>query len=155
MRVSCNENFTMGSSQSHCGETTFDDTSDAESFRSGAKRYGVTKMANLPGPQADDEFRIIADKNEHVAARSSDPVEPIADGLTTPRDVLIALAYGFELARHGAMLVAQGGRRQLANRTARDILQKKDGLFLARTGLIADRASDTRLLHKLLQEAIS
>jgi DNA-binding CsgD family transcriptional regulator len=53
------------------------------------------------------------------------------------------------------MLVAENGRLQLANRTARDILQKKDGLLLARTGLIADRASDTRLLHKLLQEAIS
>ena len=159
MRVGRNTNFTTGSSQSHGGETAFDDTSDAEGFWSGAKRYGVTEMANLPSANAGDEFRIVAENvvenNEPVAARSSREVQTIADGLATPRDVLIALAYGLELARHGAMLVAEGGRPQLANRTARDILQKKYGLSLARTGLIADRASAPRLLHKLLQEAIS
>jgi DNA-binding CsgD family transcriptional regulator len=67
----------------------------------------------------------------------------------------VALTYGLELVRHGAMLVAEGGGMQLANQTALSILKKKDGISLARTGLVADRASDTRLLHKLLQEAIS
>jgi DNA-binding CsgD family transcriptional regulator len=64
------------------------------------------------------------------------------------------LTYGLELARHGAMLVAEGGRPHLANRAAMTILQKEDGLMLAPSGLVADRASDTRLLHRLLQEAI-
>lgn len=77
------------------------------------------------------------------------------DGTAAPRDVLIALTYGLELVRHGAMLVAPEGRPQLANRAAIAILQKKDGISLARTGLVADRAADTRLLHKLLQDAIS
>ena len=72
----------------------------------------------------------------------------------TPRDVLVALTYGLELARHGAMLVAEDGRPQLANQAALAILQKKDGILLARSGLVADRASDTRLLHRLLHEAI-
>jgi DNA-binding CsgD family transcriptional regulator len=73
----------------------------------------------------------------------------------TPRDVLVALTYGLELVRHGAMLVAAGGRPHFVNRTALAILEKKDGISLARTGLVADRAADTRLLHKLLQEAIA
>jgi DNA-binding CsgD family transcriptional regulator len=74
---------------------------------------------------------------------------------SAPRDVLLALTYGLELVRHGAMLVAASGQPQLANRTALAILQKKDGISLARTGLVADRASDTRLLHKLLQDAMT
>jgi len=52
------------------------------------------------------------------------------------------------------MLVAAEGRPRLANRVALAILQKKDGLWLSRTGLIADRAADTRLLQTLLQDAI-
>jgi DNA-binding CsgD family transcriptional regulator len=35
------------------------------------------------------------------------------------------------------------------------MLQKKDGISLVRTTLVAERPSDTRLLHRLLQEAIS
>ena len=70
------------------------------------------------------------------------------------RDVAVALTYGLELVRYGAMLVASEGHPHLANRTALTILEKKDGLSLGRTGLVADRASDTRLLLKLLQEAI-
>jgi len=66
-----------------------------------------------------------------------------------------ALSYGLELLRHGAMLVAESGVPRLANRAAWGILEKKDGICLARTGLIADRASDTRLLHHLLREAIT
>lgn len=73
----------------------------------------------------------------------------------TPRDVVVALTYGLELVRHGAILVADEGRPRFANRTALAILEKRDGISLARTGLVADRVSDTRLLHKLLQEAIS
>ena len=77
------------------------------------------------------------------------------DGAAAPRDVMVALTYGLELVRHGAMLVAPEGRPQLVNRAAQAILQKKDGISLARTGLIADRAADTRLLHRLLQDAIT
>jgi DNA-binding CsgD family transcriptional regulator len=76
------------------------------------------------------------------------------DGAATPRDVMIALTYGLELVRHGAMLVAHEGRPQLANRTAMAILEKKDGLSIARTGLIAERTADTKLLQQLLHEAI-
>jgi DNA-binding CsgD family transcriptional regulator len=77
------------------------------------------------------------------------------DGLATPRDVLAALSFGLDLVQHGAMLVAAEGTPRLANRAALAILQKKDGLLLARTGLVADRATDTRLLQKLLQDAIT
>jgi DNA-binding CsgD family transcriptional regulator len=73
----------------------------------------------------------------------------------TPRDVVIALTYGLELVRNGAMLVAAEGRPQLANRAALAILEKKDGLALSVSGLVADRASDTRLLQHLLHEAIT
>ncbi len=86
---------------------------------------------------------------------SGDPMPLDADGPTAPRDVLIALTYGLELVRNGAMLVASEGRPHLANRAALAILKKKDGLSLSRTGLIADRAADTRLLLKLLQDAIT
>src|SRR5271166_4155179 len=79
---------------------------------------------------------------------SGDPMPLDADGPTAPRDVLIALTYGLELVRNGAMLVASEGRPHLANRAALAILKKKDGLSLSRTGLIADRAADTRLDRK-------
>lgn len=72
-----------------------------------------------------------------------------------PRDVVVALAYGLDLMRHGAMLVADEGQPRVANRTALAILEKRDGISLAQTGLVADRAADTRLLHRLLHEAIS
>jgi DNA-binding CsgD family transcriptional regulator len=71
-----------------------------------------------------------------------------------PRDVLLALTYGLELVRCGAMLVKGEGYPRFANRSALEILKKRDGLFLARTGLVAERASDTRLLRQLLREAI-
>jgi DNA-binding CsgD family transcriptional regulator len=93
--------------------------------------------------------------DESCASAGNEPrIEPRAAEGATPRDVMIALTYGLELARHGAMLVAAGGQLQVANHTALAILQKKDGISLAQTGLIADRASDTRLLHKLLQDAL-
>jgi DNA-binding CsgD family transcriptional regulator len=74
--------------------------------------------------------------------------------LAMPRDVLLALTYGLELVRCGAMLVKGEGFPQFANRTALEILKKSDGLALARTGLVAERASDTRMLRQLLREAI-
>jgi len=79
---------------------------------------------------------------------------PSEAGARPSRDVLAALSYGLEMARCGAMLVTEAGQLQLANRTAFAMLQKKDGISLARTGLVAERSSDTRLLHRLLQQAI-
>jgi|HubBroStandDraft_1064217.scaffolds.fasta_scaffold00014_73 DNA-binding CsgD family transcriptional regulator len=76
------------------------------------------------------------------------------DGASTPHDVLVALTYGLDLLQQGAILVSSEGRARLANRAAQTILQKKDGLLLARTGIVAERASDTRLLQQLLQDAI-
>jgi len=77
-----------------------------------------------------------------------------ANGGPAPRDVLAALTFGLDLVQHGAMLVAAEGRPRLANRAALSILHKKDGLWLSQSGLITDRAADTRLLQKLLQDAI-
>jgi DNA-binding CsgD family transcriptional regulator len=110
-------------------------------------------MANFP--PASDGFRVGAGATGRLAANVPARAVPAADGIPTPRDIQVALTYGLELVRHGAMLVAESGRLQLANHAALAILQKKDGISLAQTGLVADRASDTRLLHKLLQEAIS
>ncbi|MGA7220233.1 MAG: helix-turn-helix transcriptional regulator [Candidatus Sulfotelmatobacter sp.] len=56
--------------------------------------------------------------------------------------------------RHGAMLVAYEGCPHLANQAALAILRKKDGLSLGRTGLIAERATDTKLLLQMLRDAI-
>jgi DNA-binding CsgD family transcriptional regulator len=77
------------------------------------------------------------------------------DDIGIPRDVMLALTYGLELVRQGAMLVAFEGHPHLVNRAAHAILEKKDGLFLGRTGLIAERTADTKLLRKLLQDAIT
>jgi len=76
------------------------------------------------------------------------------DSPAATRDLMIALTFGLDLVQHGAMLVAAEGRPRLANRMAQAILQKKDGLLLSRSGLVADRAADARLLQKLLQDAI-
>jgi DNA-binding CsgD family transcriptional regulator len=93
--------------------------------------------------------------NEFAASAWNEPSldSGIAKG-APPRDVLIALTYGLEMAQYGAMLVATGGQLQLANRTALAILHKKDGISLAQSGLIADRAADTRLLYTLLRDAL-
>jgi len=97
-----------------------------------------------------------ARKSAGSVASSSTGLGPVVgDGPTTHRDVVIALTYGLELVRNGAMLVAAEGRPQLANRAALAILEKKDGLALSVSGLVADRASDTRLLQHLLHEAIT
>jgi DNA-binding CsgD family transcriptional regulator len=93
--------------------------------------------------------------NMRIPSASHEFPSQVGGEAAAPRDVLVALTYGLELVRNGAMLVAAEGRPHLANRAALAILQKKDGLALARTGLVADRASDTRLLQMLLEEAIS
>ena len=103
-------------------------------------------MANSPNLPASDEFRDRKEDEGRFAAKV--PGTPVSDGAATPRDVLVALTYGLDLARHGAMLVADGGVR------SSPILKKNDGIFLAQTGLIAERAADTRLLHRLLKAAI-
>jgi DNA-binding CsgD family transcriptional regulator len=111
-------------------------------------------MASPPRSPKSGEFDVEA-WDEHPGTRDPAVTNPVFTHASAPRDVLVALTYGLELVRHGAMLVAAGGQPQLANRTALAILEKKDGISLARTGLIADRASDTRLLHKLLQDAMT
>jgi len=108
-----------------------------------AKNKGSTGV-NPPAPDALPA----------LSSLSTNPA-PAQDDVVVSRDVALALTYGLELVRYGAILVASEGRPRLANRTALSILEKKDGLFLSNTGLVADRASDTRLLIKLLQEAIS
>lgn len=67
----------------------------------------------------------------------------------------MALGYGLELMERGAMLVRFDTHPCLANQVAMDILRKKDGLLLSNSGLVADRASDNKLLVALLHEAIS
>ena len=88
------------------------------------------------------------------ARAAADAVAKPSDSAATPNDILTALRYGLDLVSHGAILVAHEGRPRLANRQALATLQKGDGISLARTGIVADLASDTRLLHKLLDEAI-
>ncbi|HTC47254.1 MAG TPA: helix-turn-helix transcriptional regulator [Candidatus Aquilonibacter sp.] len=75
--------------------------------------------------------------------------------LPLSEDVMSALSFGLELIRHGAMLVAHEGHLHIANHSALAILQKKDGLSLSATGLVADRAADTQLLRRLLKDAIT
>jgi DNA-binding CsgD family transcriptional regulator len=73
---------------------------------------------------------------------------------TVPRDISTALSYGLELVSYGAMLVAADGQPRFANRAALVMLEKKDAVSLEKTGLIATRASDTRLLLNMVQAAI-
>jgi DNA-binding CsgD family transcriptional regulator len=115
------------------------------------------------GPNAEQSEELTESRalgmGRGVDSLSPDPpvgaVTSSNDDFATPRDVLIALTYGLELVRCGAMLVAFPGKPQLANRAALAILEKKDGLLLARSGLVAERASDTKLLQQLLHAAIS
>jgi DNA-binding CsgD family transcriptional regulator len=74
----------------------------------------------------------------------------IPEGNTT-----VALRYGLELLRRGAMLVQSDAKPCLLNTAALDILEKKDGLSLSHSGLQADSASDTKALISLLRAAIS
>jgi DNA-binding CsgD family transcriptional regulator len=116
-------------------------------------------MALAPRPSANEHYQVEGWDRAGLGPRNPVTDFPaIADSAvhgSAPRDVLVALTYGLELVRHGALLVAAGGQPRIANRAALAILEKKDGIALARTGLVADRASDTRLLHRLLHEAMT
>src|SRR5690348_9516873 len=105
-------------------------------------------MGSPPRPPPRDGFeRFTVNGRGFLPGTSGLANIPSCDGPATSADVLLALTYGFELVHHGAMLVAKGGRSQLAKRAALSILQRKDGISLAHTGLLADRAADARLLH--------
>jgi DNA-binding CsgD family transcriptional regulator len=71
------------------------------------------------------------------------------------RDVVTALTYGLEMVKCGALLVNEEGQVQLANQTAQAILEKKDGIAMSRSNLVAERPSDTRILRRALQDAIN
>ena len=92
---------------------------------------------------------------DSAANLSGPPNSPDNSNLGASRDVVTALTYGLEMVRCGAMLVTEVGQVQLANRTALALLQKKDGIYLFRHGLEAERPSDTRVLRNALQDAIS
>jgi DNA-binding CsgD family transcriptional regulator len=80
-----------------------------------------------------------------------------SDGFISPNensDIAIALTYGLELVKRGAILVHSDARPLAANQTALDILSKKDGLSLSATGIAAHRAADTKQLIALFREAI-
>jgi DNA-binding CsgD family transcriptional regulator len=89
------------------------------------------------------------------AGASTYSVEASSDRAATSHDILTALTFGLDLVRHGAILVALEGRPHLANRAALEILQKRDGISVSRGGIVADRAADTCLLHKLLHDVIT
>jgi len=105
-------------------------------------------MASPPKPYPGESLPTDSAGRAEARGNSVPADKPLA------RDVPVALSYGLELARCGAMLVSESGYAHLTNQTARAILQKKDGLSLGRTGLMAEKASDTKLLHSLLREAI-
>jgi len=77
------------------------------------------------------------------------------NALTMSAEVEVALKFGLELLKRGAMLVHSDAKPYVVNRAASEILNRKDGLSLSATGIRADSASDTRLLISLLREAIA
>ncbi len=120
----------------------------AESFASEADGNVSDRCAAFtPAPESDG--------SDSPSNALRDLLPCTEDQLALPHDVLLALTYGLELVRCGAMLVRDEGHPYFANRSALEILRKSDGLALARTGLVAERASDTRLLRQLLHEAIT
>jgi DNA-binding CsgD family transcriptional regulator len=72
----------------------------------------------------------------------------------TVGDVPAALQYGLELIGRGAVLADVDASACLANRIALQLLRSGNGLALVSGVLVADRASDTRMLAALLREAI-
>ena len=101
-----------------------------------------------PSPAAPNGFN-------RSAANLSGPLNlPDTANLRASREVLAALTYGLEMVRCGALLATEEGNVPLANRTARAILQKKDGIALFDSGLVAERPSDTRILRSALQSAV-
>jgi DNA-binding CsgD family transcriptional regulator len=123
---------------------------DLESFGSGED---TSESTTENGP----DFALAAESEAGHSSVSPvrGPLNSVQERLAIPRDVLLALTYGLELVRCGAMLVREQGQPCFANRSALEILKKNDGLLLARTGLIAERASDTRLLRQLMRDAIT
>lgn len=117
--------------------------------------FGTPNNASPPSPKGAMEPCILSDSGVFPARPTTNSDERSSDRAATPHDILIALAYGLDLVHHGAILVALEGRPHLANRAALQILQKRDGISIARGGIVADRAADTCLLHKLLHDAIT
>lgn len=113
------------------------------------------KVDALPALSANNSAH--SDAAAHGDGFTSPPWSSLSpcNAEASSRDLLLALTYGLELVQAGAVLVAGEGQLMAANRKALSILEKKDGIVLARTGLVADRASDTRLLHRLLEDAIA
>ena len=101
-----------------------------------------------PPPEAANGF------NGSAANLSRPPNLPDTLNLSASRDVVAALTYGLEMIRCGALLATEEGSVRLANRTARAILQKNDGIALFHSSLVAERPSDTRILRSALQSAV-
>jgi DNA-binding CsgD family transcriptional regulator len=116
--------------------------------------FGSVQKEARNKSQSEGSFSRAPDAAPAVNSPFSNPM-PAQDDIFVSRDVSIALTYGLELVRYGAILIASEGQPRLANRTALSILEKNDGISLSRTGLVADRAADTRLLINLLHEAIT
>jgi len=132
----------------------------AESEEQVVAAFGPPNNASPTLPERTIEPRVFEpgalSKGGISAARAAtNAIAEPSDRAATPHDILIALTYGLDLVRHGAILVALEGRPHLANRVALAILEKRDGISMARGEIVADRASDTYLLHKLLHDAIT
>lgn len=108
----------------------------------------MTDMASLLPPPATD-YRYA------IGKAPGGLLPALREDLSVSRDVFAALTYALEMARCGAMLVTVGGQVQIANRAALALLQKKDGIGISRSAIVADRPSDTRHLQRLVQEAIT
>jgi DNA-binding CsgD family transcriptional regulator len=132
-----------------------------ESTSSGSAEQAPTESLNRNvGASSSPELRALRSRylSRYLPAAVPFPsrdTAPATDTAALPRDVLLALIYGLELVRGGAMLVRLEGSPYFLNRAAADILKEGDGLALARTGLVAERPSDTKLLLQLLHEAIT
>jgi len=127
----------------------------AESEGKVATQLGAPNHATPPLPKGAMETGTLSSGGVFPARASTNSVEGSSDRAATPHDILIALAYGLDLVRHGAILVALEGRPHLANRIALEILQKRDGISIARGEIVADSAADTSLLHRLLHDSIT
>jgi DNA-binding CsgD family transcriptional regulator len=122
-----------------------------------SQRLGEDDSFSIPDLKPSASPELDGQKQPSIAAPVASfqrKTIPNVDETPAPRDVLAALTFGLDLVQHGAMLVAAEGQPRLTNRAALAILQKKDGLWLSRGGLVADRTSDTRLLQMLLLDAI-
>lgn len=133
-----------GASAGFCNQQTLNSTDDVTSID------GTASLATEGVRSVPTESVLLSQSGASINETSRDGRRG-----TLTHDVSAALKYGLELVRYGAILVADEGRMRVANRAALSILEKKDGLWLSDPGLTAARASDTRLLLRLLQEAIT